>query len=64
MAVRGLGDCVSMDIVGGKGSLPETPRGNNYVLIIIDCFTRYAIAIPYPDKSSSVIVSAIIRRHN
>ena len=60
MAVGGRGDCVSMDIVGGKSCLPETPRGNNYILTIIDCFTRYAIAIPLPDQSSSVIVSAII----
>ncbi len=60
MAVGGRGDCVSLDIVGCMGSLPETPRGNNYILTIIDCFTRYAIAIPLPDQSSSVIVSAII----
>ena len=49
-----------MDIVGGKGSLPETPRGNNYILTIIDCFPRYAIAISLPDQSSSVTISAII----
>ena len=60
MAVGGRGDCVSMHIFSGKGSLPETPRGNYYILIIIDCFTRYAIAVPLPDQSSSVIVSAII----
>ena len=60
MAVGDRGDCVSMDIVGGKGSLPETPQGYNYILTIIDCFTRYAIAIPLPDQSSSVIISAII----
>ena len=59
MAVGGRGDCVSIDIVGGKGSLCETPRGNNYILTIIDCFTRYAIAVPLPDQSSSVIISAI-----
>ena len=29
-------------------------------MTIIDCFTRYAIAIPIPDQSSSVIISAII----
>ena len=60
MAVGGRGDCVSMDIVGGKGSLPETPRGNNYSLTIIDCFTPYAIAVPLPDQSSSVMILAII----
>ena len=60
MVVGGRGDCISMDIVGGKGSLPETPKSNNYILTIIDCFTRYAIAIPFPDQSSSIIISAII----
>ena len=60
MNVGGRGDFVSMDIVGGKGSLPETPRGNNYILTIIDCFTRYAVAIPLPDQSASVIISAIL----
>ena len=56
MNVGGRGDCVSMDIVGGKGSLPETPRGNNYILTIIDCFTRYAVAY----QLASVIISAIL----
>ena len=60
MGVGCRGDCVSMDIVGGKGSLSETLRGNNYILTIIDCFTRYAVAIPLADQSSSVIISAII----
>ena len=60
MNVGSRGDCVSMDIVGGKGSLRETPRGNNYILTIIDCFTRYAVAIPRPDQSASVIISAIL----
>ena len=64
MAVGGGGDCDSIDIVGSKGSYPETPRSNNYILTIIDCFTRYAIAIPLPDQSSSVIISAIIGNLN
>ena len=56
----GRGDCIAMDIVGEKDSLPETPRKHKYILTIIDCFTRYAIAIPIPDQSSSLIISAII----
>ena len=63
MAIGGRGDCVSMDIVGGKGSLPVTPRGNNYILTIIDCFTRYAIVVPLPDQLSFVIASAIVGNH-
>ena len=53
-----------MDIVGGKDSLPETPRGHKYILTNIDCFTRYGIAIPIPDQSSSVGISAIIGNYN
>ena len=60
MAVGGRNDCVSMELVGSKGSLPETPGCNNYIFTIIDCFTRYAIAIVLPDQSSSVIILAII----
>ena len=60
MSVGGRGDCVSMDIVVGQGSLPETNMGNNYILTIIDCFTRYAVAIALPDQSASVIISAIL----
>ena len=58
MSVGGRGDCVFMNIVGGKGSLSETPLGNNY--IFIDCFICYALAIPLPDQSSAVIISAIL----
>ena len=60
MNVRGRGDHVSMDIVGVKGSLPETPNGNHYILTIIDCFTRYAVAIFFHNQSASVIIAAIL----
>ncbi len=56
MNVGGRGDCVSMDIIGGKCSVPETPKDNNYILTIIDCFTRYAVAIFRPDQSAFVII--------
>ena len=60
MNVGGRGDCVSMNIDGGHSSLHETPSSNNYILNIIDCFTRYAVAIPLPDQSASVIIWAIL----
>ena len=60
MNVGGRGDCVFINIVCGRGSLPETPRGNNYILTIFDCFTRYAVAIHLHDQSVSVIISAIL----
>ena len=60
MFVGGRGDCIAIDIVGGKDSLPLTPRKHKYILSIIDCFTRYAIAVPFSDQSSAVVISALI----
>ncbi len=44
MEVGGRGDCLAMDIVGGMDSLPLTPRGNCYILTLIDCFTSFSTA--------------------
>ncbi len=63
MEVGGRGDCIAMDIVGGKESFPLTPRGNMCILTIIDCFTRYAIAVPLPDQSAAVVIAAIIAHY-
>ena len=60
MVVCGRRYCISINIVGGKRFLPEIPRSYNYILTIIDCFTKYAVAVPHPDQSSSVIILAII----
>ena len=49
-----------MDIVGGKDSLPETPRENKYILIINDCFSRFAVAVFLADQSASSIISAVL----
>ena len=40
--------------VGGRGDCIALD------ITIIDCFTRYAIAIPIPDQSSEIIVNALI----
>ena len=60
MDVGGPGDCVAVDIVGGIGSLPLTPRGNRSILTIIDCFTRFAIAVPLADQSSDSLIAAFL----
>ena len=60
MDVGGRGDCLAMDIVGGRDSFPLTPRGHRYILTMIDCFTRYAIAVPLVDQSAEVVIAAII----
>ena len=40
---------ISMDIVG---PLPETKSGNLYILIIQDNFTKYSLAIPFPNHQA------------
>jgi transposase InsO family protein len=60
MDVGGRGDCLAMDIVGGRDSFPLTPRGHCYILTMIDCFTRYAVAVPLVNQSAEVIIAAII----
>lgn len=60
MAVGNRFDCVALDIVGGMDSLPQTSRGNRYVLSIIVCFTRYAIAVPLLDQSADSVISALL----
>ena len=60
MEVAGRCDCIAMDIVECKDLLPETPRGNKYILTIIDCLSRFAIAVPPADQSASSIISAVL----
>ena len=60
MKVGGRGNCIAIDIVAGKDSLPETPRGNKYILTIIYCFLCFAVAVPLADKSASFIISAVL----
>jgi hypothetical protein len=48
----------AMDLVG---PLPESDDHNRYILTIIDTFSRWPIAIPLPNKKSSVIAEAIYK---
>ena len=60
MEVGGRGDCLAMDIVGGGKSLPLTPHAYKYILTLVNCFSRYALAIPIPDQSSETVINAVI----
>ncbi len=57
MEVGGRGDCLAMDIVGGMDSFPLTPCGNRYILTLIDCFTRFAVAVPLVDQLAEVVIA-------
>lgn len=52
-------DKISMDIVG---SLPETPKGNEYILTIQDLLTKYSIGIPMKGTSSAEIADTFIKQ--
>jgi hypothetical protein len=52
-------EILAIDLVG---KLPRTADQNNsYILTCVDYFTRYAIAIPIPDKKSSTVAKALFK---
>jgi transposase InsO family protein len=50
---------VAVDLVG---PLPETPRGNKWILVIMDHFTRWQDAIALPDATASTVASTLDER--
>lgn len=50
-------DLVACDLM----MMPESERGNKYVLVMADYFTRYSIATPVVDKTALTVTRAIIR---
>ena len=49
---------VNMDLVG---PMPATDDGNRYILTVIDCFTKYELPAPIPNKSAPVVARALIQ---
>lgn len=47
---------VGMDLVG---PLPETKRGNKYVLNMMDYFTKYPVSVALKDKTADTVAEAI-----
>ena len=42
------------------GPFPVTDRNNRYILIIVDCFSKYLRAIPVPNKETSTAAKTIL----
>jgi transposase InsO family protein len=42
------------------GSLPETPKGNVYVLVMVDQFTKWVECVPLPSQTAEVTASAAV----
>ena len=50
-------DRVFMDILG---ELPETDRGNKYIVVITDAFTKWTQALPLPDQTAQTVADALM----
>ncbi|GFS68185.1 transposon Tf2-6 polyprotein [Trichonephila clavipes] len=55
------GETCHIDIFG---PLKSTPKGNSYVLSMIDAFTKYIHIVPLPDIKSSTISKAFFDNYN
>ena len=49
---------IGIDLIGPIAS-PE--RGNQFILTVMDYFTKYADAIPLPDKSATGVATALFK---
>ena len=45
-----------MDLIG---PMPETPRGNKYIITLTDYFSKWAEAAPLPDKTAVGVAKLI-----
>ena len=48
---------VTIDIVG---PFPESPRGNKYALVAVDCFTKYLEIFPMPNMEATTVAEALV----
>jgi transposase InsO family protein len=53
------GQVWSMDL---SGRLPKTAGGYEYILVVVDCFTRYMELIPVRSKDAKVVARALVNR--
>ena len=50
-------DRVGIDLIG---PLPVTEKGNRYLLVIVDYFTRWAEAFPLPDQQAETVAKTFV----
>ncbi|UYV61724.1 hypothetical protein LAZ67_1006165, partial [Cordylochernes scorpioides] len=49
---------VAIDVVG---SFPKSDLGNKYILVIMDYFTKWPVAVPIPDQEASTLSEALLK---
>ena len=49
---------VALDLFGPIS--PKSPRGNRYVLVIRDLFTRFTVLVPLPDQSAKSVARSML----
>ena len=49
---------IGIDLIG---PIPSSERENRYILTIMDYFTKYAHAIPLPDKSVTRVTTVLFK---
>ncbi|MCG8046377.1 MAG: RNase H-like domain-containing protein, partial [Candidatus Thiodiazotropha endolucinida] len=54
------GDCVATDYLG---PFPTTERGNRYILLLTDHFSKYVEILPVPDMTAEVCASRILNEY-
>jgi hypothetical protein len=57
MPVGGVMDRLGTDILG---PLPETPRGNKYILVVTDYFSKWVEILPVPDQTAVTCAEKIL----
>ena len=48
---------IATDILG---PLPETDKGNRYILVISDCFTKWVEAFPIADQRTETVANCLV----
>ena len=56
------GQLFLVDYIGGArgGKLPVSVEGYQYIIVILDCFTRYPYALPLRSKTAEHVAEALI----
>ncbi|UYV61916.1 K02A2.6-like [Cordylochernes scorpioides] len=49
---------IAIDVVG---PFPKSDLGNKYILVIMDYFTKWPVAVPIPDQEASTVSEALLQ---